>query len=160
MHVDRPVCTRVTISWDRHQFAPVLGEANAADVCREHVPNYTIKTEGFFLLSANTKNKIRPMLGILSASFLGLNKMKKPLNGFQGPNIILPPWAAQVLLLCKIEWRQLFPLHVFVASCSEWLAVRVCLLSAVIVWSQSLYTFHCQAPLPGLPKLSNQQMSL
>lgn len=33
------------------------------------------------------------------------------------------------------------------ASCSEWLAVRVCPLSAVVVWSQSLYTFHCQVPL-------------
>lgn len=66
---------------------------------------------------------------------------------FGGPNIILPPWAAQVLLLCKIEWRQLSPLHVFMAPCSEWLAVRVCPLSAVVVWSQSLYTFHCQAPL-------------
>lgn len=72
--------------------------------------------------------------------------MKEPLN-FRGPNIILPLWAAQVLLLCKIVRRQRFPLHVSVASYSEWPAVRLCLLSAVVVWSQSLYTSHCQAPV-------------
>lgn len=48
------------------------------------------------------------MLDILCACrVVGLNKMRKPLTGFRGPDIILPPVAAQVLLLCKIERRQL-----------------------------------------------------
>lgn len=44
------------------------------------------------------------MLDILCAcQAVGLDKMKKSLTGFRRPNNILPAWAAQVLLLCKIE---------------------------------------------------------